>query len=427
MRSRALYFGTLLFLLSPFCGLPFQGPTPPPITADFGDAPDPTFPSLLASDGARTLDTSQFWLGTAVNAEVDAQIVDLDPFDDGLVEVLVADQVRVAFEAAKSEDAPAGVVYFNLLADTNGDGRWQSFQGPAGPVQEWIVVNQSLQLGRGAKERIEAKFPLVGGNLEVWVRALLTDSPVDGVDWDGTGQFERGEVEDHRIGPDVWSVECDPDPLVMDHGGGDFIRLVVASAPPPDTVEVVAVSGSEGLLGDPNAVQIAEFPDRGTGPQPFGDGTIFVDSLDWAVHGFPGWVIGITYQIELKVEGSLGDKSTNCTVIVDHFAPPEAPPAIPAEGGYAIIYAGPLQARAGGTLDGAFLVTDANGEAASGVLSVTLGDPPTDPLASHSSQQLGPEGATAFGLPVKWPPGTTKLYCAFQDKVYEVAEITISP
>jgi hypothetical protein len=381
----------------------------------------------LASDGARTLDTSQFWLGTAVDAEGEARIVDLDPFDDGLVEVLVADQVRVTFEASKSEDARPGVVYFNLLADTNGDGRWQSFQGPAGPIQEWIVVNESLPLGPGAKERIEAKFPLVGGNVEVWVRAMLTDSPVEGDDWDGTGQFERGEVEDHRIGPDVWSVECDPDPLAMDHGGGDSITLVVAGAPPPDTVEVVAVSGSEGLLGDPNAVQIAEFPGRETGPQPFGGGTVFVDSLDWAVHGFPGWVIGITYQIEIKVEGSLGVKTVNCTVIVDHFAPPEAPPAIPAEGGYAIIYAGPWQARAGETLDGAFWVKDANGQPATGEFFVTLGHPPTSPLASHTSGQLGPEGATAFRLPVNLPPGTTKLYFAYGDKTYEAAEITIGP
>jgi len=418
----------LVALFTPICGLFRQEPTPTPqpVQAEFGDAPDPTFPSLLASDGARALDTSQFWLGSAVNTEPEAQTVDRDSFDDGLVEILVADVVRVTFEATRSEDSQSGVVYFNLLADSNGDGRWGSFEGPSGPVQEWVVVNQSLRLEPGARQRIEAQFPLAGGNLEAWIRATLTDSPIEAEEWEGTGQFESGEIEDYRIGPqDVWSIECDPDPLVIDHGSGGAINLVIRGAAAPDTMEVVSVTGSPGLLGDPNGAQLDVDPDSAAGQVAFGQ--IAVNSPAWAVHGFPGLTLGVTYGIEVKVEGPEGVKSVNCTVIVNHAAPEDAPPAIITDQGYHITFAGPLRAQSGGTLQATFHVTDSGGQPATGELSATLGDPPTDPNASHARSDLDAEGFVTLELEVNWPAGVTRLYCSFGGQVFEVAEITIAP
>jgi len=348
---------------------------------------------------ARTLDPSRFWLGSAVNTELEAQTVDQDLFDDGLLEVLVADEVRVTFEATRSEDSPAGVVYFNLLADANGDGRWGAFDGPSGPVQEWIVVNQAVSLAPGATERIDARFSLVGGNLEAWIRAALTNSPIDADDWDGTGQFQSGEIEDHRIGPqDVWGIECDPDPLVIDHGSGGAIDLVVVGAPAPQTMEVVSVTGSQGLLGDVNAAQLNVAPAAGAGQVAFGQ--ISVNSPAWAVHGFPGFTIGVTYGIEIKVEGPAGVKSVNCTVIVNHVAPEDAPPAILTDAGFQIAFAGPLQAQTGGTLQVAFRVTDPNGQPGAGELAATLGDPPSDPNASHARAELDAQGIASLRLDV---------------------------
>jgi len=51
---------------------------------DFGDAPDPGFPSLLASEGARHFIVQFEWLGEGVNQELDSQQVDADLYDDGV-------------------------------------------------------------------------------------------------------------------------------------------------------------------------------------------------------------------------------------------------------------------------------------------------------------------------------------------------------
>ncbi|MCK4820491.1 hypothetical protein KA005_32300, partial [bacterium] len=56
---------------------------------EYGDTPDPTYPSLLASDGARHNPTDTEWLGLQSTGdwkdfEPDAKVPDLDiPFDDG--------------------------------------------------------------------------------------------------------------------------------------------------------------------------------------------------------------------------------------------------------------------------------------------------------------------------------------------------------
>lgn len=56
---------------------------------DFGDHSDPPFSTLLASNGARTQDVAQFWLGDtqepSATTEPDAKIEGQDELDDGLV------------------------------------------------------------------------------------------------------------------------------------------------------------------------------------------------------------------------------------------------------------------------------------------------------------------------------------------------------
>ena len=53
--------------------------------ADFGDAPDPKFPSLLISNGARHYDVVTAWFGEDVDSELDSKQVDNDRRDDGLI------------------------------------------------------------------------------------------------------------------------------------------------------------------------------------------------------------------------------------------------------------------------------------------------------------------------------------------------------
>src|SRR3989344_6855549 len=58
------------------------------VNYDFGDAPDGKlgqgFPSLLASNGARTRKTDDVWLGQAVTVEIDSKQVNVDEVDDGV-------------------------------------------------------------------------------------------------------------------------------------------------------------------------------------------------------------------------------------------------------------------------------------------------------------------------------------------------------
>jgi hypothetical protein len=43
------------------------------VDLDFGDAPDPTYPTLLASNGARHIILPGFMLGSFIDAELDGQ------------------------------------------------------------------------------------------------------------------------------------------------------------------------------------------------------------------------------------------------------------------------------------------------------------------------------------------------------------------
>lgn len=203
MNPSRLRIVIVFLIISSFaCNIPSQvTPTPAPtLIADYGDAPDPDFPSLLASRGAHTLDITQFWLGNtqepSVTTEPDAKIVDRDELDDGLERVTTQDTaLLLTFRAVKSRSASEGLVYFNLLADLNGDGRWQG-------QNEWVTINKEISLAPGASEIIEVRLTsFVSQNF--WIRATLTDRAVDAAafsnGWDGTGEFAKGEVEDYRF------------------------------------------------------------------------------------------------------------------------------------------------------------------------------------------------------------------------------------
>ena len=189
------------------CASP-ASPTPPEATvspggpapvADYGDAPDPSFPSLFASNGARTLDITRFWLGDlaspSVTAEADANVVDRDPLDDGLEALKGASGgPGLTFRAVKAASAPGGTVYFNLLVDLGRDGRWQG--------ADWVTVNRAVPLAPGQSVAIASDVPFAS-LFDTWIRATLTDTPVDASafpgGWDGTGAFAAGEVEDYFV------------------------------------------------------------------------------------------------------------------------------------------------------------------------------------------------------------------------------------
>lgn len=357
----ALIAASLACNLLPGEATPSPSPTLPPRapTADYGDAEDPAFPSLFASDGARTLDITQFWLGSlddpSVTAEEDARVVDRDELDDGLERLAVrGGAASLAFRAVKSRAATAGTVYFNLLADLDGNGEWQG-------VSEWVVANRSVPLPPGGSELIEAELPLRPG-AEIWIRASLTDMPVDEQafrdGWDGTGEFAVGEVEDYRFAapPDEppvteppWTPTpsptptltptprritseaptltpsppprvvvtgdfypvCDPDPAIVAHGEIAEVAIRITSGDSlPDRYTTWVVSapanGNDSLAG----------PEGEAAWQPWREGAGFtfasrdVDGPD----RLEGFVIGVTLQNRSTTRFIL------CRILVEHKA-----------------------------------------------------------------------------------------------------------
>jgi C1A family cysteine protease len=169
---------------------------------EFGDAPDGafgTYPSLLASNGARHCPTDTEILGLSSQGdskdfELDANVPDNDLFDDGLVTAILAPgnaTATVQFEVTNFIAINDLIV--NILIDLNQDGDWTD-------PGEYVVQNQAINLpGPAEGTFVSTPFSTVGATPgQTWLRLTLTRTPVP-VAWDGTGQFACGETEDWKI------------------------------------------------------------------------------------------------------------------------------------------------------------------------------------------------------------------------------------
>lgn len=186
--------------------------------ADFGDLPDPTYPTLRASGGPYHLDVTHEWIGLPPNSttvEPDAMVVDMD-IDDGFTFVNLVNihlngqfsmmgQVRVPV----STDGDTAIRYLNVVADLNNDGQFASY--PSGALQqfEWLACNVPV-LHLNTTKTIVSTFTLLAPILGAPpVRATLSTEPIAPNDfgtsgWDGSGPaggFARGETEDYMSVP----------------------------------------------------------------------------------------------------------------------------------------------------------------------------------------------------------------------------------
>ncbi|MBW8009620.1 MAG: hypothetical protein FVQ83_00065 [Chloroflexi bacterium] len=196
-------------------------------TADYGDAPDsgPTnypepfaqtgnFPSLFSSDGARTLNIDEARLGQTASAELDAddpadpdgvQNLTNEDNDDGLVDFFILltaipPPTTMTVEVSAPEGSSGGTFYLNAIIDLNMDGEWGG-RGANGEL-EWVVQNQPVQVTPGVTTPFTPPaFAFSNGNLlpdGAFMRLALTKEMVP-PNWDGTGEFSAGEIEDHFI------------------------------------------------------------------------------------------------------------------------------------------------------------------------------------------------------------------------------------
>jgi hypothetical protein len=167
-----------------------RSPTPVRDLFDFGDAPDPDYPTKLASDGARHRDVTRAWFGSKADGEVDAyeqadfQMQSGDRTDDGLLGA-------APLEFGVTNNDWDGPLYVNMLMDLNDDRDWDD-------AGEWVLQNMELDVPAG--ESIEMAAEFVFDELTM-LRMTLTGAPIE--DYVGTGLFDIGETEDHIWTSDV--------------------------------------------------------------------------------------------------------------------------------------------------------------------------------------------------------------------------------
>jgi hypothetical protein len=131
-----------------------------------------------------------------------------DDTDDGLsIELLADGSLGFSVTVTAAPNAATQVCYLNAVYDVNRDGEWRN----TASATEWIIKNQMVNVLPGGTQKIAISLP-VGSDWLVsmaeprWLRLVLSDSPVSESlyasmgGWDGSGQFERGEVEDYKIG-----------------------------------------------------------------------------------------------------------------------------------------------------------------------------------------------------------------------------------
>ena len=150
---------------------------------DFGDAPDPTYPSKLASDGARHTDPSALWLGATSTAESDS-IQTGDAGDDGLLGSL---PLKLSFSRS-STDTPG---FYHVLVDRNDDGDWDD-------PGEQELLNRSVGWFLNQSLGGTMTWPSIDLPLNGWIRITITGQAVPS-NWNGTGEFAVGESEDYFL------------------------------------------------------------------------------------------------------------------------------------------------------------------------------------------------------------------------------------
>ncbi|MEY2409469.1 MAG: hypothetical protein QOF48_2139, partial [Verrucomicrobiota bacterium] len=218
---------------------------------DFGDAPDPSYPTLKASNGARHLIVPGVFLGAAVDLELDAHPNaaatgdDLDGIDD---------EDGVIFRTPLRAGQPATV---EVVASTNGLlNAWIDFNGVAGWAQPGarIFTNAPLIAGTNTLSLLVPPGASPGNTF-----ARFRFNTAGGLSFDGPAA--DGEVEDYQVTilavADLAVTQRDaPDPaatgsnvtysIVITNSGPSIATSVVLSNFLPAGVSFVSAVPSQG-------------------------------------------------------------------------------------------------------------------------------------------------------------------------------------
>jgi uncharacterized repeat protein (TIGR01451 family) len=213
---------------------------------DFGDAPDPSYPTLLASNGAQHLLGGALFLGATVDVEPDGQPTpgadgdDLDGGDDEDGVVFAASLLAGADESFQVTASVAGML--NAWIDFNADGDWDD-------PGEQVFTDEPLVAGSNG---LSVMIPLDAAVGTTCARFRFDSA--GGLT--PTGLAADGEVEDYTVVIDPSAelevgISDSPDPVpeggrltyyvsVGNNGQLEATSVVLADTLPPEVSFVAA-------------------------------------------------------------------------------------------------------------------------------------------------------------------------------------------
>lgn len=174
---------------------------------DFGDAPDPTYPVLRASNGAQHRILEGYMLGATIFASVDGQPsigADADPGDDGVKFTGFTTGYDTSINVTATGVTALQPGYLDAWIDFNGDGDWND-------AGEKIADSVALIDG---PNNVSVHVPANAAAGDTHARFRL--SSAGGLSPGGSAA--DGEVEDYRIviNANPWQNSADPLDVNMD-------------------------------------------------------------------------------------------------------------------------------------------------------------------------------------------------------------------
>jgi len=129
-------------------------------------------------------------------------LTNLDDSDNGPVNmsIILSSIPPTTFLVVESTSSVTATYFLNVLIDLNQDGEWGGVG--AGGELEHVVNDQEVELVPGVNSITTTDFAFGSGNIlpfPSWMRITLSSTPVGILNWDGTGGFAAGEVEDYVL------------------------------------------------------------------------------------------------------------------------------------------------------------------------------------------------------------------------------------
>ncbi len=207
---------------------------PPPAQFDYGDAPDPTYPTLSTSNGAVHGMGGLLFLGAQVDADDDGEPSPGGDGDDVVDGTDDEDGVTLPASVSPGQSVPITVNssvaggLLNAWIDFNRDGDWED-------SNEQIFTNQSLAAG----DNNGLSFTVPAGATTGSTFARFRLSTQAGISFDGPAI--DGEVEDYPllIGSASPQLSIADAQIIEGHAGTSNLRFNVSlSSPSTETVMV---------------------------------------------------------------------------------------------------------------------------------------------------------------------------------------------